>query len=299
MKTQVNPVYQIVTDRILAMLEKGVAPWRKPWSAGKGGFPLNMTSGRHYSGVNVWLLYGSQFSSPYWLSFKQALDLGGNVRKGEKGTPIVFTKQLPMKEIEVETENGKEKMLDGSTGRRMLKYYTVFNIEQCDGIEDPTPVRTYDHDPIEAAEAIVAGYHDRPAIEHGGGRACYSPDLDRVLMPERNRFETADGYYHTLFHELAHSTGHEKRLKRLEPATFGSESYGKEELVAEMAAAYLSVQAGIETTLDNSAGYLQGWIEAIKKDSRLVIGAASAAQKAANHILGVTAERNPTNEESN
>jgi antirestriction protein ArdC len=181
-------------------------------------------------------------------------------------------------------------MIDGNTGRRMLKHFTVFNLDQCEGIADPEPAATFEHDPIEAGEQIIAGYSG-PEIIHGGGRACYSPELDRVMLPERNRFETAGGYYSTAFHELAHSTGHHSRLARLEPgAAFGSEPYAKEELIAEMSAAFLAAKAGLkDETLEQSAAYIEGWMKAIRKDPKLVIQAASAAQKAANLILGEVA----------
>ena len=286
-KMETPIAYQVITDRITTLLEQGTAPWRKPWASAQG-FPKNLISRKEYTGINTWMLHSSGFSSAYWLTFKQAKELGGNVRKGEKGTPVVFTKQLPPRLVDVPNENGgTDKLIDGKKlGGRMLKYYTAFNLDQCEGIDIPDAGPRYDHDPIESAEAIIAGYHG-PTIEHGGGRATYSPTLDRVCLPERHRFEIVAEYYSTAFHELAHSTGHPDRLHRFDKAAeFGSENYGKEELVAEMCAAYLCGKAGIENaTLENSAAYLKGWLEAIKKDARLIITAASAAQKAANLIL--------------
>lgn len=279
--------YQVITDRIISMLESGTVPWRKPW-AGAAGFPKNLISKKEYSGINFWMLHSADYGSPYWLTFKQAKELGGTVRKGEKGTPVIFTKTLPAKVVDVPTENGgTEKMLDSKKlGGRMLKYYTAFNVEQCDGLTLPDEGPRHQHDPIASAEAIREGYQG-PTIAHGGGRACYSPALDLVKMPEPERFTHREEYYSVLFHELAHSTGHKSRLARItETANFGSENYGKEELVAEMASAYICGHAGIEqATLENSAAYLKGWINAIKGDTKLAISAASAATKAANLIL--------------
>jgi antirestriction protein ArdC len=280
-----NPTYQLVTDRIVSMLEAGTVPWRKPWKGG-GGMPKNLSSRREYTGVNVWLLHSSRFGSPYWLTFKQALDLGGNVRKGEKGSPIVFTKDLPMKKIDVEQDDGQiVTMLDGSTGKRMLKHFTVFNLEQVEGVQDPEPVDLESHDLITEAQAIIDGFTG-PAMEYGGGRACYIPSLDTVKLPEMGRFNSAEEFYGTAFHELAHSTGHTSRLNRGLSDGFGSEGYGKEELVAEMASAYLSGKSGISSaTEENSAAYINGWLQSIKKDPKLVISSAAAAQRAANFIL--------------
>jgi antirestriction protein ArdC len=299
-----NIAYQVITDRLITMLEAGTAPWQKPWAGGTSAFPKNIKSKKPYSGINVWMLHMSGHSSAYFLTFKQAQELGGSVRKGEKGFPVVFTKQLPPRAVDVPTDNGgTERMIDARTGGRMLKYYTVFNVEQCDGITAPdaAAVPTFDHDPIDTAERIISDMPDRPTITHAGGRACYSPTSDTITMPEAARFETRPAYYGTLFHELAHSTGHAARLNRKEvtsPTGYGSTPYGKEELVAEMAAAYICGAAGIERDiLDNSAAYLAAWIETLKGDVKLAVQAASAAQKAADFILGrhaVTAQPLPT-----
>lgn len=288
-----NIAYQVITDRLVAMLESGTAPWHKPWTGGAASFPKNMLSKKHYNGINVWMLHMGGFSSAYFLTYKQAKELGGCVRKGEKGLPVVFTKQLPPRSVEIPTDNGgTESAMDGRTGGRMLRYYTVFNAEQCDGITAPDAanVPTFEHDPIDTAEKILAGMPNRPSISHSGNRACYNPARDAVTMPDANRFEHRPEYYCTLFHELAHSTGHASRLSRkeiLEPNGFGSKPYGKEELVAEMAAAYICGAAGIERhTIDNSAAYLAGWIDTLKGNVKLAVQAASAAQKAADYILG-------------
>lgn len=274
-------VYGIITDRIVEMLEKGVAPWRKPWTG--GGLPVNMVSKKHYRGINTFLLYSSPHSTPYWLTFKQAKEMGGNVRKGEKGMPVIFWKLY-----EKENAEGEMKKLP------VLRYYTVFNADQCEGIEAPAEdAREWEHNPIEAAEAIQLAMPNRPTVEFGGTRAFYQPATDSVTVPELKRFEKPEEFYSTLFHELAHSTGHESRLNR-EGVTgmhfFGDHEYSKEELIAEMTAAFLCGHCGIDNaTLENSAAYLQGWIKALKGDKRLAITAAAQAQKAANYILNIKA----------
>jgi len=274
---QHSTVYQIITEQIIRQLESGVAPWHKPWAT---EMPKNLVSKRAYRGINVFLLASLGYGSPYWLTYKQAADLGGHVRRGVHGTKVVFWKF-----DKYETEDA-----DGQTVAKtsaLLRYYTVFNLEQCEGINGPESGRVVN--PIAECERIVAAMPNPPRYEQDA-RAWYRPSSDSVGMPARNTFESAESYYSTLFHELTHSTGHASRIGRegIEKLnTFGSESYSKEELVAEMGAAMLSGVAGIEQrTLANSASYLQSWINVLKADSRMVVFAASQAQKAADYILG-------------
>lgn len=282
-----NNVYQIITDKLIAKLEEGVAPWRKPWKAGEAGAPKNLKSGKAYRGINVFLLTIQGFESPYWLTFKQAKALKGSVRKGEKGTQVIFWRWVE-----------KTKTVDGVDKKEsfpILRYYTVFNVAQCDGIVDPSKNEDVEpapeFNPIASAELVVEGMPNRPSISHGGSRACYSPSLDAVKMPEREAFDAPAEYYSTLFHELAHSTGHESRVGRVFGVGFGSEDYSKEELVAEMTAAMISGHCGIEeATLDNSAAYLASWIKTLKGDPKLAVCAAAQAQKAADYILDVSFE---------
>jgi antirestriction protein ArdC len=288
-----SDVYQVVTDRIIGLLEQGVVPWQKPWSGGDM-LPRNLISKRDYRGVNVFLLQAMSYQSPFWLTFNQAKELGGYIRKGEHACPVVFWKWLEVAAPEQPT---------GKKSVPFLRYYSAFNVSQCDGIpQDKVPVLDSDkreHSPIEEAERIVANMPKKPEIQHGGGRACYSPRLDRVEMPQPETFRTGQDYYSVLFHELTHSTGHESRLNRKgvggidgEWSAFGSTPYAREELVAEMGAAFLSGQAGIvERTIENSAAYVRSWLQKLKDNNRLVVQAAAQAQKAADFILGKSEAR--------
>lgn len=279
-------IYQIVTDRIVELLEKGVVPWQKPWR-GIPGAPRNLVSGKPYRGVNSLLLHAAGHASPYWVTFRQAQALGGHVRRAEKGLPVVFWRWLDVEN----KETGEKEQVP------LLRYYTVFNVAQCEGLTVPAadqPIR--DHSPLQVAEQIVAGMPKCPRIEYGRSRACYSPVTDLVKMPAAERFTTAESFYSVLFHELTHSTGHESRLNRKavsrsggERPEFGSDPYAQEELVAELGAAFLCAQAGIvERTVENSAAYVAGWLETLKNDTKLVVQAAAQAQKAADWILGDT-----------
>jgi antirestriction protein ArdC len=272
-----SSVYEIITEQIVSQLESGVAPWRKPWNVAP---PANLVSGKPYRGINVLLLAIRGWGSPYWLTYKQAAERDGHVRRGEHGTKVVFWK---CDKYETETP-------EGATIERtsaLLRYYTVFNVEQCEGFKTPQAVRPFN--PIEECDCIVAGMPNAPGFAQDA-RAWYRPSTDTVGMPARTAFDSAEGYYGTLFHELTHSTGHASRLGRegiekLEQ--FGSESYSREELIAEIGSAMLCGVAGIAPqTVVNSASYLQSWLRVLRADARMVISAASAAQKAADYILG-------------
>ena len=282
-----------MTDRIISSLKAGVIPWEKPWKTSSfagGPFPRNFLTGKPYRGINIMLLWSNDYSSPFWLTFKQAHELKGHVRKGEVGTPIVFYKQLP-------EDKKKQAAKDGEEDERapfLLCHYTVFNVEQCDGLTLPEldqPETAPDVDEDELCESIVAAWESRPAMhltsptEH---RAYYRLGTDSVHMPARSRFVDTAHYYSTLFHELVHSTGHSSRLNRTFGDRFGDELYSKEELVAEMGAAFLCAIAGIanEHTDRNTTAYIQNWISKLEEDNRLVIHAAANAQRAADCILG-------------
>jgi antirestriction protein ArdC len=267
-------VYEIVTDKIIKQLESGVAPWRKPWTCQT---PANLLTQKEYRGLNVFTLASQGFPSRFWLTFNQATKLGGRIRKGEKSSPVIFWNVGD--ERETITPDGTKE-----TSRPfLLWYYSVFNFAQPEGIDLPASVlhETRTNNPIETCEQIVANMKNPPAFEQSDN-AWYSPSGD-VGMPAQGLFHSSEEYYCTLFHELAHSTGHAKRLHRDNfdnPVSFGSESYSKEELIAEMTAAMLCGIAGIEQkTLENSAAYLRMWIARLKSDSRLLVSAASQARK--------------------
>jgi len=231
----------------------------------------------------------SGFKSQYWLTYKQALDHGGVVRKGETGLPVVYW-----------LKGTKKKKDNDEKGFMIPMYSTVFNLEQIEGMETVKSLAAkrrqdrIDFKPIEACEQIVAGFKNRPEIRHKEQRGYYSAGPDYVNMPARNSFKTETSYYAVLFHELTHSTGHASRLERdsmKKHNPFGSHEYSKEELVAEMGAAFLCAKAGIDASeIEQSAAYIKSWLKVLKDDPKFVLNAASLAQKAADHILGVIVE---------
>ena len=275
-------VYEIITERIIKQLESGVSPWRKPWTCQT---PANLITQKEYRGLNVFTLASQGFPSRFWLTFNQATKLGGRIRKGEKSSPVIFWN------IGDEQETTAQDGAKETSRPFLLRYYSVFNLSQAEGIGIPAALlqETRTNDPIETCEQLVKNMPDSPAFEQSD-KAWYSPSNDVVGMPARGLFHSSEEYYATEFHELAHSTGHAKRLHRENfdnPVSFGSESYSKEELIAEMTSAMLCGIAGIEQRiLENSAAYLKTWITRLKSDSRLLVSAASQAQKAADFIQG-------------
>jgi len=279
--------YETITERIVEQLEKGIVPWKKEWNgAGGNGLPRNFQTGKPYRGVNILSLLCSEYSSNKWMTYKQAQELGGHVRKGERGTPVVYWNTPKV----IDKDSGDE------VERGFCKIYFVFNVEQVDGLALTLPFSLLQFNPIEAAETIATRYLTRqgPTLEHGGFQAFYHPSRDHIQMPERGYFKNEHGYYATLFHEMAHSTGHVSRLDReseqTKPAPFGSPDYSREELIAEFGASFLCGEAGIATdaVIANSAAYIDGWKRRLKADSTLVVMAAQRAQKAADCILGRT-----------
>ena len=274
-------VYQIITDRIIALLESGTVPWRKPWKGGRP--PQNLVSRRFYRGINVFLLNAARFGSPLWLSFKQVQSIGAAVRKGEQASPVVFWKLR--KAADKETQ-------DQQRDRRapLLRYYNVFNVEQCENVKSSLlpDVEQSEFRPIEQCEQLVARMPKRPSISHSGTRAAYCPIRDAVTMPNTTAFESPESYYSTLFHELTHATGHASRLSRkgiTEPTHFGSDPYSREELVAELGAAFLCGHCRIANrTIDASASYIQGWLNRLRKERTIMVHAAAQAQKASDFI---------------
>lgn len=281
-------VEDVITDRIIKQLEAGTVPWHKPWSGGEDA-PKNLVGKKKYRGINAFLTACSSYASPYWLSYKQCTELGGKVKHGEHGTPVIYWN---WKEVKKDDSEEIEKSIP------FMRYYTVFNLEQCEGIPDgkiPTKPENVlnDFDRIQDCEVVVAEMPKKPEIKHEKQAAYYAPSPDYVNMPKFETFNSPQEYYSTLFHELTHSTGHKDRLARkcIDDcggwSAFGTAPYAREELVAEMGAAFLCGHVGIENkTLDNSAAYIASWLKRLKNDSKLVIIAAGQAQKASDFILG-------------
>ncbi len=293
-------IYQQVTDRIIEQLEAGVVPWKSPYFS-KVGFPRNFSSGKAYQGINVFLLGSLRFTSPYFLTFLQAKELGGHVKKGERGHLVIKFGTYTKEEDAAAAGEDEE-----AKTRGYLKGYTVFHASQIEGISfpvDAAPVPLPVSERCDEARRIIAAMPNPPAFKEGSAVPCYRPTTDCVHMPERGFFASEEAYYSTLFHEVAHSSGHESRLARaslLENKGIDASGdtsvkiYAEEELVAEMAASFLCAHAGIaDGELANSAAYLQSWIDALKsKDAKgWIIKAAAQAQKAANYIMNVQPEQ--------
>ena len=275
-------VYEIVTKKIIEKLEAGTIPWKKPWQS--GGLQKNLVTKKPYRGINQFLLDLSGFSTPYWLSFKQAKKLGGFVKKDEKSQVIVFWNWVKNKKTDEEYP--------------IFRYYNGFNLDQCDGLDKIKADLTVEMEetklnfnPIKECELVVNNWKGKPPIKHKGNRACYFPWQDKINMPDKEKFKTVQEYYSTLYHELTHSTGHAKRLNRpgiVDANKFGSHDYSKEELVAEMGASFLAQETGIDNiTIDNSAAYIASWLKKLRSNPKFVVEAAAKAQKAVDLILGV------------
>jgi antirestriction protein ArdC len=283
-------IYAIVTEKIINLLESGVVPWRRPWTS--TGLPRNLVSKKPYRGVNFFLLSASKYVSPFWMTMRQANELGGHVRKGEESTIVIFWKVEDQKQIgedlDAEESNGKNRR------RFLLRYYRLFNLEQCElpqAVLDKLPkIETHEHDPIETAERIIADMPNPPEIQYAGSKAFYSSVTDRITLPPRELFISAEEQIATTYHEVSHATGHPKRLNRksiTEAAPFGSPKYSLEEMIAEMSAAYLCAEAGISpAVLENQAAYIAGWLKKLRDDRKLVVQAAAQAQHAADYVRG-------------
>jgi antirestriction protein ArdC len=275
-------VYEAVTDRLIAQLDQGIIPWSKPWT-GRADGAISGTTGKAYSLLNQFLL-----SKPgKYYTFRQASELGGHVRKGEKAQFVTFWKTYPVTRKNDEGEEVTESF-------PVLRYYNVFHESQIDGlpVSDPQPVQVPTASESAAeAERLIRNYLAFSGIKlshvDGGDKACYSPTFDAITLPAKTQFPREDEYYSTAFHEMTHSTGAKSRLDRQIRNQFGSSLYGKEELVAEMGAAILVNHCGMESkqSFSSSTAYLQSWIKALKNDVRLAVSAASKAAKAADYIL--------------
>lgn len=290
-------VYAVVTDRIIAEMEKGIIPWQRPW-VGVAEGAIRRSNGRPYSLINQMLL-----GEPgEYLTFKQCQDEGGKVKKGAKAQLVVFWKMMHRDKKDsagntIRDANG----LPVDDPVPVLRYYNVFHISDCEGIEPKySTVNLPDTAaPVERADEIIDDYSSRAklTIEHSKqNKAYYSPGRHLVSLPVMEQFENSAGYYATAFHELTHSTGHKSLLNRFSEndgaAAFGSESYSREELVAEIGACGILHELGIETekSFRNNAAYIQSWLGALKNDKRLIVSAASRAEKAIRLILGIEQE---------
>lgn len=282
-------VYEMVTQKVIEILESGTVPWRKPWVSRDAAMPRNLVSKKLYRGINVFLLSAQRYASPYWLSFKQAKDLGGSVKKGEHGTVIVFWK---VDTKQVTTTEGD----DEERSSFVLRYYRVWNLEQCElpqKVLDKLPKSEEpkgDAETIEACEKIYRGMPQRPEINENGTMAFYRPSNDSITLPSRESFGIGAEFYSTAFHEMTHSTGHKSRLARegvMGVIQFGSNDYSNEELIAEMGSAFLCAEGGISPrVIENQAAYIQSWLRRLRNDHKLVVLAAARAQRASDFILG-------------
>lgn len=281
-----SKVYEKVTEQIVALLDRGVVPWKMPYLAG-AFTPMNLVSKKAYRGLNVIMLAATAtamgYSSNYWVTFNQSKKLGGRVRKGERGTVIVFWKFI---EVDDQDNPGERKTIP------FIRYSYVFNIDQTEGLEDKVPVeegRGADHDPVAEAEAIVAGMPNPPRFATSGA-AYYERLTDTVGVPPMESFPKLPRYYSTQFHEIGHATGHPSRLARHEPnapVRFGSKDYSREELVAELTATFLMAECGLEQeVIDQSASYIENWKKVLTGDDHAIVWAASRAQKAADYVMG-------------
>lgn len=284
-ETKPVDVYQVVTDRIILLLEQGTVPWRQPWT--DKGLPMNAITKRPYRGINMMLLNSLDYGHNLYLTWKQIKTIGGSVLKGETGTVVVFTKMIE-KEVE---KNGKKEV----EKRSILRYYKVFNIAQCKDIPvEFMPKENTEAVPLVECATVIAEMKDAPQIVHKKPDAFYVPSEDYINMPKMKTFQSSEGYYGTLFHELIHSTGHQSRLARkevYENPKFGTEMYSLEELVAEIGACYLSSYCGLPITdMSNNASYIQSWLSVFKGDTKILIKAASRAQQAVEYILNPKVE---------
>jgi antirestriction protein ArdC len=296
MKNGFKKINEMITQRMIDRInETGTLPWKKPW-ASVSMLPRNLISKKPYRGVNVFMLHMLGFASPYFLSFKQVTELGGKVRKGEKSCFVVFWRFV----------DAEEQDKPDAKSYCMLRYYRVFNAEQCEGL--PTSkvpvieVPKRKHTPLEIAEELVRSMPNPPSIKHGCRNASYSPSLDLVKMPDPETFHSGESYYAALFHELSHGTGHTNRLARkaiMEPNGFGTDSYSLEELVAELGSSFLCGHCEILPKVEaNTAAYLKGWLKRLKAEPSMLITAGGQAQKVYDYVVGDAAEQELTEVEA-
>ena len=289
-------VAQIMTDKIIALMEKGVCAWNRPWNLSE--VPKNLTSMRAYRGFNTWLLRAEKieknYSTDFWLTAKQAIDIKGHVRKGEKSTPIIFwnisflVKGKWYSSAKLKALGFGQAMVERKSFS--LKYFNVFNADQCEGVSHkiPSPSEVTEIGSIAQLDEIESNWKDIPTINTGGDKAVYFPTRDSITLPNKEQFNGTAEFYATKWHELGHSTGHKSRLNRKELndcAGFGSHSYSKEELTAELFSSSMMAIGGVTQTIDNSAAYIQSWMKALKNDKDLLIEASGRAQAAIDYVI--------------
>ncbi|WP_028991440.1 ArdC family protein [Thermoanaerobacter thermocopriae] len=279
-----SKVHDIVLEKILRQMEEGEIPWIKGWGSNQ---PINYITRKPYTGINVLLLSkGGEY-----LTFRQVQQLGGRIKKGAKSEIVVFFKPYTKIVKEGDPETGE--IVEREKELLVLRYYHVFHLSDIEGI--PSKLKKTEHNPIEEAEKILEGYKNAPVISHNDPNAAYYiTEKDIINVPEKGFFQNVYEYYSTLFHEIIHSTGHPKRLKRFkenEKDIFGSNSYSIEELVAEIGAAMLCEYAGIaEKTMKNNTAYIQAWLKQLQNNKNWIFTAAGKAQKAVDYVLGIKSE---------
>jgi len=279
-----SKVHEVITKKIIERIEKsGELPWHKPWTS-RSTLPVNAITKREYHGLNTLFLYMTALDegySSYWLSYQKAIDLGGHVKKGEKGTPVIFYKLIEKDDPTEDDPDHKKKV-------PFLRYYSVYNIDQCElpekarkkieNREDVEKIIT-----VESCEKLVENYGIE--IKNGNHKAYYHKESDFIAVPYPEDFDSKDDYYHSLFHELVHSTGHKDRLNRESLMKSGHDEYCTDELIAEIGSCFLSAHFGLDYKLENSSAYIKGWLKRLKNDPKLIIQASAAAQKAVDYIL--------------
>lgn len=286
-------VYQIVTDRIIALLEEGTVPWKQPWT--DTGIPANLISKRPYRGINLWLLLSLQYERNVFITWDQLKKIGGSVKQGEHGNVVIYWKVPPKKEDGTDGEQEKKTPI--------LRYYKVFNIAQCRDLPANLvePFAAVAHEPVLECEALITAMPQCPEIRFKEQQAYYHVVEDYINMPKRKSFKSPETYYATLFHELVHSTGEEKRLNRksiIEMSELGSDMYSIEELIAELGSAYLCSFTGImDKNIKSSAAYIKGWLKQLKDDKRFIVQASGQAQRAVDFILNHSFNNSETKED--
>jgi len=302
MKTSLEKkdVYGMINSMILEKLQQNILPWKQSWN--KLGSARNYISQKPYRGINAMLLNHTKSEYPLFVTFNQVKELGGHIKKGSKGNIVIFWKKLYYgNEGKIDARKLKERSTEDVKTIPLLRYYYVFNIDCVEGVEFRLPEKNLSLQPIEECERIVSSMRHPPAIEQGGDQPYYNVAEDKVRVPQLGNFHSEAEYYATLFHELAHSTGHSSRLNRKLGTGYRTKEYSFEELIAETAACFLCNEAGISgEVMDNSASYIKDWLERLpsilKEDDRFFVKATAQAQRAADYILGRTEDESAQEE---